>query len=456
MSYIKVSIKDKNTLVLEEDAVKGSLISLSDLMHVDTTNILKSIDDASNKVYENKVAELKNQLKSEYNKDLSIEQAKFNETLTKREAELNALRTSSVRELEIKYAEELNKLKDDLRISAEKLRVNELEIKNEKEKFDAKLKNMELTKENEHQNTINDLRNQVLKIKQDMEIQKATFNAEREKDKLLIEKDFKDEQIELKKRIEDLIRSRSSLSVKAIGEKLEVWCDNEFINNSLVQADNIVWHKDNKLVGGTKADFIYKVYATNEKIESQLLTSAILEMKSEDITSLNKQKVESFYKQLDADRNKKNLEYAILVSELESSENITNDVPIRRVNEYDKMYVVRPQYFMTLLNIITAFGLKYKDILLEKELERTRFKTEIDILTEFENMKNEILNNSIKYINDNLNEILGKTETITKANDEIIRMTKLLLNTHVNTVINKINSFSIKRITRKIEKEDNL
>lgn len=456
MNYIKVSIKDKNTLVLQEDAVKGSLISLSDLMHVDTTNILKSIDEASNKVYENKVLELKEQLRLEYERDLTIEQAKFKELLIKQEAELNALKMNLTKELETKHTNDLNRYKDELSNAKELIRINEIKFENERTKFTSEIKNIELSKDNEYQNKINNLNNEVLKVKQEMLNQTNNYNLEKQNEKLIIEKQFSEKVNELEKTIDDLNRSRSSLSVKAIGENLETWCDNEFNANNLIQANNIVWYKDNEVVDRTKADFIYKVYATDEKIESQLLTSAILEMKSEDKTSTNKQRIEPILKKLDSDRNKKNLEYAILVSELEASEDITNDIPIRRISEYDKMFVVRPQYFMTLLNIITAFGLKYKELLLEKEIERIKFKTERDILEEFENMKLEILDNSIRHINDNLSDILTKTKAITSANDEIIRITELLLNRHVKTVVNKINSFSIRRVTNKIEEEGDL
>ena len=64
---------------------------------------------------------------------------------------------------------------------------------------------------------------------------------------------------------------------------------------------------------------------------------------------------------LDKDRIKKGCEYALLVSELEW--NSDNDVPIKKVPEYEKMYVVRPQYFITFLSIVYSFGMKYKDLL---------------------------------------------------------------------------------------------
>ena len=93
----------------------------------------------------------------------------------------------------------------------------------------------------------------------------------------------------LEEEISNLKRERSNLNVKAIGENLEKWCDNEFNATNLVANNNIVWMKDNEVVSGTKADFIYKVYADESHNENNILTSAILEMKSEDPQSTNRQ-----------------------------------------------------------------------------------------------------------------------------------------------------------------------
>ena len=251
--------------------------------------------------------------------------------------------------------------------------------------------------------------------------------------------------------IEKLTYERASLNVKTQGENLEKWCDNEFNAHNLIQNNNIVWEKANEVIKGSKPDFIYKVYATEEKLESQLLASAVLEMKAEDPTSTNRQTNKSHLAKLDRDRNNRNLEYAILVSELEWD--TSNDVPIKKVLEYEKMFIVRPQFFMTLLSIITAFGLKYKDILLAKEEEKLAFKDITDILEEFEQMKAEILDNSIRHINTQLEEIMNQSNNISKANDKIQKATKLILETHLQTVINKINNFNISSIVRKIEKQ---
>src|SRR5690554_7837099 len=132
-----------------------------------------------------------------------------------------------------------------------------------------------------------------------------------------ISEKHKDELRTLEDELANLRRERSSLTVKRIGEDLETWCDNEFNNQALAGFNNVTWQKDNDVIKGTKADFIYKVYASEEKLENELLTSVILEMKSEDPLAPNKQPIDRMLKKLDNDRNNKEIEYAILVSEIE-------------------------------------------------------------------------------------------------------------------------------------------
>ena len=100
-------------------------------------------------------------------------------------------------------------------------------------------------------------------------------------------------------------------------------------------------------------DYIFKVYASSSHKENELLTSVACEMKNESPNSTNKKKNSDHFLKLDKDRKKKGCEYALLISELEWDQ--ANDVPIRKVVGYEKMYVVRPQYFITFLSKAMAF-----------------------------------------------------------------------------------------------------
>ncbi|WP_162140208.1 DUF2130 domain-containing protein [Haploplasma axanthum] len=422
-----VSIVNNHQLKLERDAKKGEIIDLNLVNTVDTTIILEKINQETDRIYKEKLREVKD--KFDLEKKLEIKKAV--EEYEKENLNLNN---------ELKNLE--SKIKNQLLLEFEREKSNyDKEISTLKNQVEL----IKQQKDNEYINKINELNNEkeVLSSKlklSEKENELKLTNKNHEFQKILQDKEIM---------IENLKRERSKLNIKNIGENLEKWCDNEFNNQALATLDNISWQKDNEVIKNSKADFIYKVYATSGKLENELLTSAILEMKSEDPDSINKQPNSKFFKKLNEDRLNKQIEYAILVSELEWDSE--NDVPIKKVPDYEKMYIVRPQYFMIFLNIITSFGLKYKEILLAKEEERAKFIDVKEIINDFEAMKNEILDNSIKHITTQLEEINKQSEIITKANNKVIEAANMIIARHLQTVINKINNFKIEKITKKIE-----
>lgn len=424
MSKVNVSIVNSYTLKLEGDAKKGDLIDLREINKVDTSLILDKIKSNTDLVYLEELNKLKITLLNEHKLSLSEEKLKYETEITKLNLKLEQIETKLKQDLEIKYLNDINNLK----ALVEQTKTNkDLE-------YLTKLnhKDLEIT------NLNNRLNNEVDKIK-----------LENEKNLLVITEAHNEERRVFEEEISNLKRARTSLSVKNIGEDLETWCDNEYHNQAIAGLDNVSWEKDNEVVGGTKADFIYKVYADNTKSDGVLLTSAILEMKSEDPNSTNTQDINRILKKLDSDRNKKNIEYAILVSEL--GQTTSNALLIKKVLEYEKMYIVRPEYFLTVLNIITSFGMKYKELLVQKELERIKFKDFEDILTEFETMKAEILTNSVKHINTQLETIIRQSDNIKSANEKILEAAELIINRHLKTVINKIEDFRINRVVNSIK-----
>jgi len=203
-------------------------------------------------------------------------------------------------------------------------------------------------------------------------------------------------------------------------------------------------------VKGTKADYIFKVYATEEKQEKEMLTSVACEMKSEDPNSTNKKKNSDHYAKLDKDRHKKQCEYALLISELEWDQ--ANDVPIRRIEGYEKMYMVRPQYFITFLSIVSALSLKYKELLLNKMEEEEQFRDSQAIIDDFEKMKREILDKPLDKLDKQIKEIANNANTIMKSAEKIINSSETLTSSVLETIRNKIENFNITKITNKINK----
>lgn len=115
------------------------------------------------------------------------------------------------------------------------------------------------------------------------------------------------------------------------------------------------------------------------------------------------------------------------------------------------MYMVRPQYMTTFLNIVYAFAMQYHSELMKRNKELEKFKDRNEILAEFEQMKSQILDNSLRHIQTKLTEISKETETIETANNKIKEALRIVLETHINTVINRITNFEINKIIKKIE-----
>ena len=181
---------------------------------------------------------------------------------------------------------------------------------------------------------------------------------------------YKDEEIE---RLRDM---KARLSTKMVGETLEQHCETQFNQLRATAFPHAYFEKDNDASDGTKGDFIFRECdeAGNEII------SIMFEMKNENDTTATKHKNEDFFKKLDSDRKKKGCEYAVLVTLLEPESELYNTGIVDVSYRYEKMYVIRPQFFIpmiTLLRNAAMNALAYK-----QELELVR-QQNIDV-TEFE------------------------------------------------------------------------
>ncbi len=443
MAKLSVSIVDQHTLKLNEDGKKGDTIDLKSLHTVDESFIIDRIKAKTDEVYqrmlENVIQENETKTKLSLKEQASIFEQTKNELIQEK------------RELELKMANQQALGEKNISIIEQKLK-SEFELERQKLLADIKLieTQTQLKIENQYKEQLNQRLAQIEALK----AEQAKLKLEHE---VSLNEKLKDltQAVHVKdKELETLRREWGSRNVKNIGENLENWCYEQYKNVSLFGFKTSTFEKDNVVVRsegdtkGTKGDYIFKVY--NDSNHSILLTSAMVEMKSEALESENKKKNADHYKKLHEDRVKKNLEYAILVSELEY--NVESDAPIFVVDQYEKMYVVRPQFFVTLLGIIESIGLKYADIITEKEAERIEFKESLEILEAFEAFKEEILNNSIRHIGTQMENIRKRTETIISSADAIKESTRIVLDTHLNTIKSKIESFSIRKVLNHIDK----
>ena len=181
---------------------------------------------------------------------------------------------------------------------------------------------------------------------------------------------YKDEEIE---RLRDM---KARLSTKMVGESLEQHCETQFNQLRATAFPRAYFEKDNEVVEGTKGDFVFRDFDE----EGNEIVSIMFEMKNENDTTATKHKNEDFFKKLDSDRKKKGCEYAVLVTLLEPESELYNTGIVDVSYRYEKMYVIRPQFFIpmiTLLRNAAMNALAYK-----QELELVR-QQNIDV-TEFE------------------------------------------------------------------------
>ena len=241
----------------------------------------------------------------------------------------------------------------------ETIKNKELEINNLK----SELKINDTKKELAIKEAINEKDKEIGNLNSKLELDKKEFLL---KEKTLKENyeeklSAKDEQIAYYKDF------KAKQSTKMIGESLEQHCNTEF-NRVRTYFNNCTFEKDNDSRDGSKGDFIFRYFADDEK--KQELVSIMFEMKNEADETATKHKNEDFFKELDKDRNEKKCEYAVLVSLLESNNDYYNDGIVDVSYAYDKMYVIRPQFFVPIITLITNLSKKSLDYRRELEIVR--------------------------------------------------------------------------------------
>ena len=165
------------------------------------------------------------------------------------------------------------------------------------------------------------------------------------------------------------------MSTKMVGESLETHCATIFNGTMRPMFPNAYFEKDNDASGGSKGDFIFRDYD-----DGMEYISIMFEMKNELEDTVHKHRNEDFFRKLDADRNAKGCEYAVLVSLLEPDNELYNNGIVDVSYRYPKMYVIRPQFFMPLITLLV--NASKKSIAYQRELAVARSQS-VDV-TNFE------------------------------------------------------------------------
>lgn len=275
-------------------------------------------------------------------------------------------------------------------------------------------------------------------------LQTLVDSADREKQ--LLETSLNDKyQTQIADRDEEIERLRdfkAKLSTKMLGETLEIHCENEFNGLRATAFPNAYFEKDNEIIGGSKGDYIFRDYDTN----GTEFISIMFEMKNEGDTTATKKKNEDFLEKLDKDRNNKGCEFAILVSVLESDNNLYNNGIVDKSHRFPNMYVIRPQFFVPMITLLRNAATKSIQVRNELEL----FKNQNIDITNFENDFNEF-KESFAYrfglASDRFADAIKEIDKSIKALQDT-KKNLLKSENHLRLANNKAQEVTVKRLTK--------
>lgn len=234
---------------------------------------------------------------------------------------------------------------------------------------------------------------------------------------------------------------KAKQSTKMIGESLEVYCSNQFEMMVHPYLPTAEFGKDNDIVDGTKGDFVFRDVV--DGIES---VSIMFEMKNEADDTQVKHKNSDFFKKLDSDRTKKNCEYAVLVTLLELDNDLYNN-GIYAVPGYDKMYVVRPQQFLTIISLLVQTG--RNTVQVKKELADAKNR-DIDVTHFEERLENfkGIFGKHVKDAAARYNDALGDIDKAIKELQDMKEHLRLWVD-HLYKAENNFDDITIRKLTYK-------
>jgi hypothetical protein len=299
----------------------------------------------------------------------------FHKELERREAELREKTDASVKiarmEQEKISAEEIQR--KDARIAEMDKEIEALKAKLRGAETETRLAVSEAISEKEKELADKALSITELEGKLESKAAESELREKSLKDQYESALKMKDEQIEYYKDF------KARQSTKMVGESLEQHCQNQFNQIRMTAFPKAYFEKDNDARTGSKGDFIFR----ESSDDGTEFISIMFEMKNEVDETATKHKNEDFFKELDKDRREKNCEYAVLVTLLEADNDLYNNGIVDVSYKYEKMYVIRPQFFIpmiTLLRNAALNSLKY-----QRELQVVK-NQQLDILHFEENM----------------------------------------------------------------------
>lgn len=413
-------------LAQRENAIKNEKQSALKLANAESENIINSLKE--------KLKSTESKMALEIEKAVNEKDRELTEKSQKQLYESN----SKIQQLQSRLETDINKM--------------ELRLKDEIAKKEQEISNLKMqiaTKNSEQDLAVSKAiaeKNQELNIKeQEIIALNSKFNS--------AENEYKIKENAIKEKFEKELKDKDELigyykdfkarqSTKMVGESLERHCENEFNKLRATAFKNAYFEKDNDARSGSKGDYIFKEFDENG-VE---IISIMFEMKNEMETTATKHKNEDFFKELDKDRNEKNCEYAVLVSLLEADDEFYNSGIVDVSYRYEKMYVIRPQFFIpmiTLLRNAALNSLKYKQELVEirnQNIDITNFENN---LMEFKDSFSRNYYYAHDRFIDAIKEIDKSIEHLQKIKEKLTKS-----DNHLRTANNKIEDVTIKKLTK--------
>lgn len=350
-------------------------------------------------------------------------EAKKDKRISELEHQLEAMKDKTRGELELALAEK------NLKLSEKDSEITRLkgQIELDKSIAESAVKDAVQSKESE-----------IMKLKNDLELEqsKRQLNEKSLKEAHDAELRRKDEEIAYYKDF------KARQSTKMVGESLEQHCMIEFDRLRATAFRNAYFEKDNDAKTGSKGDFIYRESGE----DGTEFISIMFEMKNEMDTTATKHRNEDFFKELDKNRREKNCEYAVLVTLLEADNELYNGGIVDVSHRYDKMYVIRPQFFIPLITILRNAALN--SLSYKQELAQVRSQN-IDVT----NFENSLLDFQAKFGNNYRiasEKFQNAIDEIDKTIDHLQKVKEALLGSDRQLYLanDKAQDLSIKKLTR--------
>ena len=383
---------------------------------------------------------------------LQAESAKKDAEIAELKAKIETAATEkklAVSEAMAKIEKERDSLKAELLKKDDDIKLVEVNIKSnlqndiaKKEVQIAELRAKMQAQDTEKQLAVSEAVNKIEKERDALAGELKAKDAEKQlleaslKDKFTAELKTKDEMIAYYKDM------KARLSTKMVGETLEQHCETQFNQIRATAFPTAYFEKDNDAKAGSKGDYIYREAGE----DGSEIISIMFEMKNEEDETATKKKNEDFLKELDKDRSKKGCEYAVLVSLLEPDSELYNSGIIDVSHRYQKMYVIRPQFFIPMITVLrnaAMNSLKYKAelaLVRSQNIDITHFEEHLEAFKSSFAHNYELASRKFKTAIDEIDKTidhLQKTKEALLSSDNNLRLAN-----------NKAEDLTIKRLTR--------